>query len=480
MSITLRDMQKCLSNSKRNVDVNFSGTRTMARLARFVGGHNRFREVLIRNGRIINSCSCELCERKGRAVDAQSFVDSLTHKYGPQADLDEVLAELEKQKAEAEQQPKQDAGDKSGDQNGQGEQGENSDDANNSDSDSDEGSDQGESDGQSRAQPTGSASGQSSKTPQNGQPSRAAHDKAQQELQNAKQALEAARAAAQKNPKNRTAVKTLAEAKRSFAKARKKASYDAVAVQSSPSLSARKHLTTSHGRLRRVPQKLRSQMADLINRLVSQAGTTGSQLGPVPVLSARKLVNRMLVKRPLPNALKEDSVSGRPVTLFLPDISPSCEAQAQIACDLANAAGYAGVSGSDVLVFPHCNGMVDAEPNYFPWLNGKPVTTDVTQIKTLFDDVCGGRSRFKVRVAVFLGDHDAVVQYEQIAALKTVLRAVWLHNYQPSSGRPVATPVQAGSPLAPGWSDGVKEKLSLVQGCITTESMLQGMRIALK
>lgn len=469
MSLTLREMQKFLSASRRGngtvIDDGIHPHRSVvARLANFVAGHKRFRRVVLNNGVIKNTCGCNECAAAGRSANPQSLIDSLTRRYGPEADLADVLADLEREAAE--KQPQQ-GGQGQPQQGGQG-----------SDSEQDtppglngpgEPSPQSEpQQGESRAQPTGSAPAQ----PQQPHP--------QQVLQRAKEIFREAVRAAQQNPNSAEAAKNLKQAKKLLRETRKQVTAKPVPGKAGPSLSARKHLTTSHGRLRRVPQKLRSQTAELINRLVLQAGTSGSQLGPIPVLSARKLVNRMLVRRPLQNALKEDSVSGRPVTLFLPDISPSCAQQAQIACDLANAAGYAGISGSDVLVFPHCNGEVASDENYFPWLNGKPVTDDVKEIPQLYHDVCIGQSRFKVRVVVFLGDHDAIEHYKQIAALKTVLRIVWLHNYQSSSGRKNAALEESSSFLNPEWSPELMKKLSMVSGCTTTESMLRGFGLAVK
>jgi hypothetical protein len=482
MSLTLREMQKFLSASRRGngtvIDDAINPYRTdIARLANFVAGHKRFRRVVLNNGVIKNTCNCNECATAGRAANPQSLIDSLTRRYGPDADLVDVLADLEREAAEKQpQQEEQQQGQpqqKEQQQQGQPQQG-----GQGSDSEQDTpeglngpgepGKQSEPRQGESRAQSTGSAPAQ----PQQSHP--------QQVLQQAKEVFRQALRAAQQNPNSAEAAKNLKQAKKLLRATRKQVTAPPVPGKTGPSLSARKHLTTSHGRLQRVPQKLRRQMAELIDRLVLQAGTSGSQLGPIPVLSARKLVNRMLVQRPLQNALKEDSVSGRPVTLFLPDISPSCEQQAQIACDLANAAGYAGISGSDVLVFPHCNGEVAPDENYFPWLNGKPVTNNVKEIPQLYHDVCIGQSRFKVRVVVFLGDHDAIEHYKQIAALKAVLRIVWLHNYQSSSGRRNAALEESSSFLNPDWSPELMKKLSMVSGCTTTASMLHGFGLAVK
>ena len=474
MSLTLRQLQKTLSRSRRNLGARMTTTsgsmaELIAQAARLATGNTRFRNAFIRNGVAVNSCDCPNCAKVGRNADIQSKVDSWTSKYGPNADLQDVLrAEMQNQ------QNSQQAGSNDGNQHGddadpqqQAQDGQGNGTPNNEPSET------------GNAQPTGSAPNQPA-TGSAQESAKPALTPEQQALQQAKALVAEAQKAARQQPKNASAKELLARAQRLLKQARKKASFHQAAMASSPSLSARKRLTSAHGRLRRVPQKLRSQMAELINRLVSQAGTTGSQLGPIPVLSARKLVNRMLVQRPLQNALKEDSVSGRPVTLFLPDVSPSCEAQAQIACDLANAASYAGLTGSDVLVLPHANGQVDRSDEYFPWLNGKPITTDVAEIPQIFDDVCGGRSRFTVRVAVFIGDHDAVDHYGSVAALKTVRRAVWLHNYRDSSSRDSVTPVNAGSFLHPGWSSVADKKLSMVAGCTSMSSMLSGFDKAVK
>jgi hypothetical protein len=220
-------------------------------------------------------------------------------------------------------------------------------------------------------------------------------------------------------------------------------------------------------------------MADLINRLVMQGGTAGDNPSPTPLLSATKVVRRMLVRRPLTNALKEDTITGRPVTLFLPDVSPSCKPQAQVACDLANAAGFAGVSGSDVLVLPHANGTVSPTAAYIPWYNGKPMLSELNQVESLFEDICSGRSRFRVRVVVFLGDHDAVRRYGEIAALRSVLRVVWLHNYGDPDGRSVEPPAMAEDFLQPPWEPAAKKKLTMVRGCGGQRTMLQGFNMAL-
>jgi hypothetical protein len=298
----------------------------------------------------------------------------------------------------------------------------------------------------------------------------------QKALEAAKSELKAALEAAAKKGNKPGADAAVKAAKRKVGQARKKFSFNAKTQAAGVSLHARKQVSRGLGRLQRVSQKLRNQMAELINRLVEQGGTVGETFGPVPVLSAAKLVKRMVVRRPLANALKEDTIAGRPAVLFLPDISPSCAEQAQTACDLANAAGYAGVAGSDVLVLPHFNGGVDSSEEYIPWFNGKPVATSPGEVKRLFADVCGGMSSYRVRVVVMLGDHDAVDRYGEIAALGSVTRVLWLHNVSTSSGQPEPAPAR----LLPSWTPEAKEKLSMVAGCVDQSRMLRGFDMALK
>jgi len=245
---------------------------------------------------------------------------------------------------------------------------------------------------------------------------------------------------------------------------------------SGPSLDARRRAAGTHGRLRRVPTALRNKTADIINRLVSETGVAGDRLSPIPVLSPRKVVKRMVVRRPLSNALKEDCNSGRPVTLFLPDVSPSCERQAQIACDISNAAGYAGVSGSDVLVFPHSNGEVESE--YVPWFNGRPKLVHNKEVHALFREITTGDAAYDIRVVVAIGDHDAVDLYGQIAARRQVRRFVWLHNWVTDNYRPKVTPPDSLSHLS--WSLEAKAKTTFVAGCVNQETILGGLELSLK
>jgi hypothetical protein len=247
-------------------------------------------------------------------------------------------------------------------------------------------------------------------------------------------------------------------------------------TMSGPSLAARRWAAVSHGRLRRVSPKLRSRTADLINRLVDKSGTAGDQLTAIPLLSPRKLVKRMIVRRSLSNAFREDSNAGRPVTLFLPDVSPSCAKQAQIACDIANAAGYAGVSGSDVLVFPHSNGCVEAD--YVPWFNGRPHLVDKREVCVLFNAIVGGRSRYNIRVAIALGDHDATDTYLQIAKHSRTSRLVWLHNIRRGTEKPGVWADNVANRLH-AWPEDARAKTTMLRACVDQETILAGLEIAL-
>lgn len=266
-------------------------------------------------------------------------------------------------------------------------------------------------------------------------------------------------------------------ARRDMRRARKKLSAKQTAAsKSAPSFQSRRTIAKATGRLQRVPGPLRNKMAGLINRLVMRGGTAGESLSPIPVTSAPKLVRRMVVRRPLPNALKEDTVAGRPAILFLPDISPSCESQAQIACDLANAAGYAGTSGSDVLVFPHSNGCVERESEYTPWLNGKPMTTETKEITKIFDSVIHGRSEFLIKVIICLGDHDAEELYRDLCTqIPKLHRLIWLHNIGDKAPRPIT-----GGRLFPNWRAEAIDKLIMIGGCENRPKMIKGLEIAIK
>lgn len=485
MSLTLRQLQKCFSAAERGIA--FGGIydveveKALGRLGAFVTGVNRWRRAsVLQDGGLLNACKCDECKKAGTTIpDVRRGVDRWVREYGPNADLLEVI-----EQERAKQQPPQG-------QQGQGPQSQNQQEQGQSGQSQQGQSQQGQGksgQGQpsNQTQTTGPASGDDGEadaepTPPTPAPNPAPQPKPQpspqqKALEAAKSELKAALEAAAKKGNKPGADAAVKTAKRKVGQARKKLSYNAKAQAAGVSLHARKQVSRGLGRLQRVSQKLRNQMAELINRLVEQGGTVGETFGPVPVLSAAKLVKRMVVRRPLANALKEDTVAGRPAVLFLPDISPSCEEQAQTACDLANAAGYAGVSGSDVLVLPHFNGGVDSSEEYIPWFNGKPVATNPRAVERLFEDVCGGKSSYRVRVVVMLGDHDAVDRYGEIAALGSVTRVLWLHNVSTSSGQPEPAPAR----LLPNWTPEAKEKLSMVAGCVDQSRMLRGFDMALK
>ena len=245
-----------------------------------------------------------------------------------------------------------------------------------------------------------------------------------------------------------------------------------------PSLESRRRAAGAHGRLQRVSPALRNKTAEIINRLVSDRGTAGDRLTPIPVLSPRKVVKRMVVRRSLSNALKEDCNAGRPVTLFLPDVSWSCEVQAQIACDISNAAGYAGVSGSDVLVFPHSNGEVEA--GYVPWFNGRPKLVPQKEVTAFFRELTAGRSGYDIRVVVAIGDHDAEALYREIAERREVKKLVWLHNHHADSRRAKIVPREHYLFSRLNWSSTALDKTTLVAGCVGCSSILAGLELAIK
>lgn len=475
MSLTLRQLQKWFSAAERGIAHAGYDSSRLGRLGQFVSGNNRWRRANVQaDGSLQNACNCPECRQAGKvASGVRSLVDRWSREYGPNADLLEVI-EHEMAKRQQDQNPPPQSQPGQGQQQGQTQQGQ-----------AQPGQGQGQPQPSNQTQPTGPASGGGNGEPVDQQPSPPPAPKPvpkpqpspqQKALEAAKSELKSAiEAAAKQGVKPEASSKVLA-ARRKLRQSRKAASFNAKAEAAGVSLVSRKQVSRGLGRLQRVPQKLRNQMAELINRLVEQGGTVGDTFGPVPVLSATKLVKRMVVRRSLPNALKEDTVAGRPVVLFLPDISPSCAEQAQAACDLANAAGYAGVSGSDVLVLPHFNGGVQSDEEYIPWFNGAPAATSVREAERLFHEVCSGQSRYRVRVVVMLGDHDAVSRYGNIAALRSVTRVLWLHNAKTSSGRPEP----AASRLLPSWSPEAMEKLSMMVGCVDQSRMLRGFDMALK
>lgn len=411
-----------------------------------VAGAVNYRGDLVDMG----ECTCHECQRELSVKKLRPRIDSWARKYGPDADIMDVLAQEPTGTPESGESRREDGAEKHGNDPNSAGDGE------------------GEGDAQNDANSDSPGSPADDKPP--------AQSPQQQKLAAARQALQAAAASLAENPQSAQAQRALQAANQQMKQTRAEASYDSSGEAAGISLVARKNVSRGVARLRNVPPPLRQKMAELINRLVAQGGVTGETLGPIPVLSAKKLVKRMVVRRPLANALKEDIVTGRPVTLFLPDISESCAEQAQPACDLANAAGYAGLPGSDVLVMPHYNGNVKSRINFVQWFNGKPAATKIDDAVALYKQVCRGESRFKVRVAVFVGDHDAVDQYGDVAELPTVTRVIWLHPYYLPKGLIAPAPAK----LLPKWAPDAMAKLSMIAGCIDKPSMLAGFDMALR
>lgn len=310
----------------------------------------------------------------------------------------------------------------------------------------------------------------------------AALENLRQKLQQAREQMQAAGDDQQQQVKAKVTEKRL---KADIKAARKRQSHAArkAGQQSSPSMHAYKRAAGMCGRLRKVKPRLRARVADLINRLVEK-GSAGDTLTPIPLFSARKVVKRMVVRRPLGNAFKEDSDAGRPVTLFLPDVSPSCSTQAQVACDISNAAGYAGVAGSDVIVFPHSNGEIEPGegPKCTPWFNGRPKVLTEQELKVLFQELTLGPNKYDIRAVVAVGDHHAVKLYCEIAARFEIKRFVWLHNKKSPEG-PRIVPLFYGDGThlgsGPEWSPAATKKTTLVVGCVDEQTILKGLELSL-
>ena len=399
------------------------------------------------DGSIGEMCSCERCRERGVTPDARRWLDRMARRFGPNADLQEVLRHFQQEQGQPEQgQP------------GQGQPGQGQPDS--------AGDDAAEEAAREAAEQEAAAKKAAAD---------AAAKAAALEAAEKRQTLREQAAAAKAEAKTVKSPRSRRRAKKKLRQARRALSHDAKKEATGVSLTARRQVSRGLARLNNVPTPLKTRMANLISRLVAQGGTAGEICGPIPVLSATKLVRRLVVRRPLPNALREDIVTGRPVILFLPDISPSCAEQAQPACDLANAAGYAGVRGSDVLVLPHFNGGIESDEEYIPWFNGRPAAKHPEEARRLFNDVCGGSSEFRIRVAVFVGDHDAVDQYRRVAENPTVTRVLWLHNFSTPGGKPETAPRD----IVPDWPADTLRKLSMVSDCTDLKTMLRGFDAAL-
>lgn len=474
MGLTIRQLQRMLSKSVKTPDTQLgSGLPELVKIAEVWAGV-QYGQAAVKNGNIVNACTCQRCRQtKVDAVAAREFVDSLCRQYGPNTPVSTALRDLV-----SKQEPRS-GGSSSGDSDDNEQSDDNQSESSSSSSSSSSQSTQSDPRAEEKAREAADAWREDEERRQRV----AERDRRIAEAEAARKAAEAAEAAAKlaEAKKQMKAAKTgkhsLLGAKRSLKYARRATSFNATAMASAPSLEARKTLASANGRLRAVPAKLRRQMAELINRLVGSSGAAGGSVSPIPVYDSRKLVKRMLVKRPLPNALKEDVVTGRPVTLFLPDVSPSCSAQAQDACDIANAAGYAGVSGSDVLVLPHSNGCVsEHEDAYVPWFNGRPVNLRGADWERLFTQIIEGRSKYRIRVVVAVGDHDAADMYEQLAGLKSVMRLVWLHN---DTGGASGVRINR-SHVYHDWEPDRVRKTTLVWGCTNQYQMIRGLDLALR
>jgi chemotaxis protein histidine kinase CheA len=490
MGMTLRQFQKLLHKSKRP-DFQSEARVDLARFAETLCGHDRgeWGSAKLQRGCLLTACDCRACREKGyQTNDVTSLVDSLCHRYGPDIDAVQALKKWLQAARQSKEQPPPGSG--SGDEQPK-DQGRDQDQGQEQSSDSSESQGQGEGEGKGEPQPQPLSAAdeaalkewrkqqdrEAREAAQEEEQKRAAGRRAQARRQKAAAAVKAAAAALkaakkQQNPRGaKRAQVAMAAAKRQLE------SFEALPgppIPCGPSREARRQIAGATARLRRVSPKLRQQLAELINRLVSTSGTAGEEVAPTPMIDSRKLVKRMLVRRPLANALKEDVQRGRPVTLFLPDISPSCAAQAQDACDIANAAGYAGVAGSDVLVLPHSNGCVEYGEGYTPWFNGKPAPLDKKQYADLLEQVLQGKSRYRIRVVVAVGDHDAEEMYKELLRLRQITKLIWLHSDINSRGEGRAAPAPTGA--RPDWAS---DRLHMVYGCINMKEMLNGLKLSL-
>jgi hypothetical protein len=116
------------------------------------------------------------------------------------------------------------------------------------------------------------------------------------------------------------------------------------------------------------------------------------------------------------------------------------------------------------------------ESDYVPWFNGRPYLTNKARTEAFFEEVTSGRTRYDIKVVVAIGDHDAMRLYEQIAAMKRIVKFVWLHNIRSGRGGPVvAEPDKNGLE----WASDAIDKTTLVYGCVNQEAILRGLELAL-
>lgn len=477
--LTFRQLQRLLHCSAKSPGRPVRGpedTREdMWRLVAFLSGRSDWRgdseiNPSITDRYLTSECHCESCISKvENLVGGQylaSLVDAMARKFGPDTSVATFLRNLQRRRPTAEQ-PKAETAD--------GEDG----DSEAGSPDEKEAAINAAISAQAQAIREGAA-----KTAQT--PTQMAQAASAQSAEQQSQANEAAEAAKQQiECLQKQLEKLKADGKESSRQAEElrrairhnkqvlknaKTRQSAVKAGSQPSLTARKGVSRGLARLGRVDVKTRNRMAVLINRILGR-GSAGEQLTPIPVTDPRRLVKRMLSRRPLANSFKEDSDSGRPAILFLPDISPSCAAQAQAACDIANAAGYAGVPGADVLVMPHFNGGIDSDcEEYMPWRNGRPMTLHRKEQEQLFADATQGR-QFNIRAVVIVGDHDGAHLYREMADQPKIRDVIWLHNY--ADGRDPE--MQLGQFE---WPKADTKKVSLVINCTDAERMMRGLELA--
>jgi hypothetical protein len=522
INMTVRQLQRLL---RRRVWRATAAAAPLPYIAANWPGPERFHsgEVVIENGRLQCVCACHTCTNarqsgKPRTINAIARVDGWARRYGPDVDVETVLqAEAEARRRPPAQQPGDENDDEEEEDEEDDEEGDEEDEERDDDAlspvatanrnalaaafaafivlnrprqvpdriapgrDAQLDDDDASQSGESQPAAVDTAKAEAAAAAARTAAKKAAIAAAQRKLAEAKANASQGNSARQRRQAAYIAVDEVTRAEIALQQARRKLSFNAAATAAAPSLEARRTAAKAHGRLMAVPPAERRVMATLISRLVGQGRAASAALGPIPVLSARKLVGRMLVKRPLANALKEDDVSGRPVALFLPDISPSCAKTAQAACDIANAAGYAGVVGSDVLVLPHANGVVQENEEYRPWFNGRPVLGPLADFPKQFEEITRGE-RYRIRVAVALGDHDAVDLYQELCQLPKLTRLIWLHNYSAPSLAPRGATVFPSNDNAVrlDWADSERAKLVFVYGCVNKKQMLAGFDQATK
>jgi hypothetical protein len=119
------------------------------------------------------------------------------------------------------------------------------------------------------------------------------------------------------------------------------------------------------------------------------------------------------------------------------------------------------------------------EEDYVPWFNGRPNLANLTKTEALFSEITSGRSRYNIRIVVAIGDHDAAELYREIAALKKVVRLVWLHNIPVSRRRPTVVPSDANNLYGENWTAETRNKVTMIYGCVDQASILGGLELAL-